>query len=430
MKYFELKILFCAYDRAGQIASGPNAWLQRLVPDLISNYRLDIQTLFVYSGESNKCPTISFFKNKNIPLQLINSNTHNYVEDQVKELLGIIKKEDISLVVANLVIPALYATQYLKPYNIPVIGVLHSNDTFYKSVITKFIHGNKKNQFSTAVSVSEYINTICKSQNTNTQLLNIPCGTPEVENSTLRNSQEILKVIYAGRLVKEAKQVLKLTKAFCDASKVNSNLDFSIYGDGDQEQSISALINHERASKNVKLFKALPPNKIIRKIQEHHVFTLMSDYEGMPIALMEAMACGLVPVCYIGEGGIDEIIEHGVNGFIVKNRGKDYQDRLQLLADNKELWETMSKNAIATIQQKYSSKITHQKWYELLNQCKCLKQRPLKIPLRIKFKGPLLYYGDNRKPNFKDRNATWLKTNWMTFRLFARPRARLRELLK
>jgi len=179
-----LKILFCAYDRAGQIASGPNAWLQRLVPDLISNYRLDIQTLFVYSGESNKCPTISFFKNKNLPLQLINSNTHNYVEDQVKELLGIIKKEDISVVVANLVIPALYATQYLKPYNIPVIGVLHSNDTFYKSVITKFIHGNKKNQFSTAVSVSEYINTICTSQNTNTQLLNIPCGTPEVENST------------------------------------------------------------------------------------------------------------------------------------------------------------------------------------------------------------------------------------------------------
>ena len=425
-----MKILFCAYDRPGQIASGPNAWLQRLVPDLISNYGLDIQTLFVYSGESNKCPTISYFKENNLPIHLINSNTHNYVEGQVKELLGIIKKEDISVVVANLVIPALYATQYLKPFNISVIGVLHSNDEFYKGVITKFIHGNTKNKLTTAVSVSEYINTICTSQNTNTQLLNIPCGTPEVENSTLRNSQEILKVIYAGRLVKEAKQVLKLTKAFCDASKVNSNLDFSIYGDGDQEQSISALINHERASKNVKLFKALPPNKIIRKIQEHHVFTLMSDYEGMPIALMEAMACGVVPVCYVGEGGVDEIIEHGVNGFIVKNRGEDYQEKLQLLVNDRSLWETMSKNATATIQQKYSSKITHQKWFELLNQFKDVKQKPLRIPLQIKLKGALLYYGDKRKPSLKDRSATWLKSNWMAFRMFARPRARLRELLK
>ena len=106
-----MKILFCAYDRPGQIASGPNAWLQRLVPDLISNYGLDIQTLFIYSGEPEKCPTITFFKENRFPIQLINRDSCNYVEDQVKELLGIIKKEDISLVVANLVIPALYATQ-------------------------------------------------------------------------------------------------------------------------------------------------------------------------------------------------------------------------------------------------------------------------------------------------------------------------------
>ena len=425
-----MKILFCAYDRPEQIASGPNAWLQRLVPDLIYDYGLDIQTLFIYSGESSNCPTISYFKEKNLPLHPINTDSYNYVEDQVKELLNIVKREHISTVVANLVIPALYATQYLKQFNIPVIGVMHSNDTFYQGVITKFIHGKTKNQLSIAVSVSGYINSISESQNTNTQLLNIPCGTPEVENSTSRESKEILKVIYAGRLVKEAKQVLKLTKAFCEASKVNSNLDFSIYGDGDQEQSIKALIKNEKASKNVKLFKALPPNKIIRKIQEHHVFTLMSDYEGMPIALMEAMACGVVPVCYVGEGGVDEIIAHGVNGFIVKNRGKDYQEKLQLLVNDRSLWKTMSKNARATIQQKYSSKITHHKWYELLNQFKDVKQKPLKIPLRIKLKGPLLYYGDNRKPNLKDRSVTCLKSNWMAFRLFVRPRARLKKYIK
>ena len=425
-----MKILFCAYDRPNHITSGPNAWLQRLVPDLIHNYGLDIQTLFIYSGDIRNSKTIAYFKENNLPIHLINRDSCNYVENQIKELLNIVKREYISTVVANLVVPALYATQYLKPYNIPVIGVLHSNDTFYKGVITKFIHGKTKNQLSTAVSVSGYINAICESQNTNTQLLNIPCGTPEVKNSTSLDSQEVLKVIYAGRLVVEQKQILKLTKAFCDAYKVNSNLDFSIYGDGDKEQSIKDIIEGEKASKNVMLFKALAPSQIIKKIQEHHVFTLMSDYEGMPIALMEAMACGVVPICLNEESGINEIIEHGVNGFIVKNRGKDYQEKLQLLVNDRSLWETMSKNAIATIQQKYSSKITHHKWYELLKQFKDLKQRPLKIPLRIKLKGALLYYGDNRKPNLKDRSATFLKSNWMAFRIFVRPRARLRELLK
>jgi len=137
-----------------------------------------------------------------------------------------------------------------------------------------------------------------------------------------------------------------------------------------------------------------------------------------------------VPVCYVGEGGVDEIIEHGVNGFIVKNRGEDYQEKLQLLVNDRSLWETMSKNARATIQQKYSSKIIHQKWYELLNQCKDVKQKPLRISLRIKLKGPLLYYGDNRNPNFKDRSTRFLKSNWMAFRIFVKPRARLRELFK
>ena len=41
---------------------------------------------------------------------------------------------------------------------------MHSNDTFYQGVITKFIHGKSKNQLSTAVSVSDYIKTICTSK--------------------------------------------------------------------------------------------------------------------------------------------------------------------------------------------------------------------------------------------------------------------------
>ena len=117
-------------------------------------------------------------------------------------------------------------------------------------------------------------------------------------------------------------------------------------------------------------------------------------------------------------------------GLSLKIGVKTIKKNLQLLVNDRSLWETMSKNARATIQQKYSSKITHQKWYELLNQCKDVKQKPLRIPLRIKLKGPLLYYGDNRKPNFKDRSTRFLKSNWMAFRIFVKPRARLRELFK
>ena len=131
-----MKVLFCAYDRPGHVATGPNAWLQRLIPDLTCNYGLNVHTLFVYSGTEADCPTLSFFKAQGLPTSAINREELPYVADQVKALLHIVKKEAIQVVVANLVIPAFYATSYLRQAGIPVIGVMHSNDLFYKGVIT------------------------------------------------------------------------------------------------------------------------------------------------------------------------------------------------------------------------------------------------------------------------------------------------------
>ena len=228
----------------------------------------------------------------------------------------------------------------------------------------------------------------------------------------------------------EAKQILKLTQAFCKAALLNQRIQFSIYGDVDAEEQVQHIIDHHPVENRVKLHKALPPNEIINKISEHQVFTLMSDYEGMPVALMEAMACGVVPVCLEESSGVNEIIEHGVNGFIVKDRESDYQKHLQMLLDNPALWQTMSENAISTIAERYSTAITHQQWYQLLQSFAGQPVKTLKIPKRITLEGPLLYYGDNRKPSQKDLLNQKLRQQWMQLRLLIRPRARLRALLK
>lgn len=46
------------------------------------------------------------------------------------------------------------------------------------------------------------------------------------------------------------------------------------------------------------------------------VYVMSSQFEGLPIALLEAMASGLPPVC-TGVGGIPQVIEHGTSGFVV-----------------------------------------------------------------------------------------------------------------
>jgi colanic acid/amylovoran biosynthesis glycosyltransferase len=424
-------ILFCAYDRPGHIASGPNAWIQRLIPDLRERYGLNIHTFFIYSGNKEDCPTLSYFINQNLPIIHLNRDELPYVEDQVKYLLKLVKKEKITVVVANVVIPAFYAGKYLKRFDIPVIGVLHSHDAFHKGVLKKFIHGNKEDQFSAVVSVSEYIEKIRKSNENNIPNYVIPCGTPLTKNEAQWNDDGALKVIYAGRLVVEAKQIIKLTHAFCEASKLDDRLFFNIFGDGDgdEENSIKEIIQSRNCRKQVQLNKALPPSAIIQKIAEHQVFTLMSDYEGMPLALMEAMSCGVVPVCLEEASGVNEIIEHGKNGFIVKDRLEDYQRHLQLLIEKPSLWKEMSINAKKTIEEKYSAEITHAKWVDLFNNHASIKTKKIIIPLNIIINSDLLYYGDNRKPPFKNRYVKRLSEFWLRLRMILRPRNRLRKLL-
>jgi glycosyltransferase involved in cell wall biosynthesis len=423
-----LKILFCAYDRPGHIASGPNTWIQRLVPDLRNTYGLDVTTLFIYNGEEDKCPTLSHFRAKQLPLVTINKDDFPYVADQAKEILKIIKSNKITVLIANLVIPAYYAARFLKPFNIPVIGVLHSNDTFYKGVIDKFITGTEQDRLTKVVSVSRYIDNLIIGSNGSSDSIVISCGTPMSSVNVKQRTLKDFKIIFAGRLVIEAKQILKVTQAFCNASKTNENYEFNIFGDGDQDQNVQTLINKNSSEQQVKLHAALPPEKIINKIAEHHVFTLLSDYEGMPLSLMEAMACGVVPVCYINEGGIDEIVEHGVNGFIVKNREEDYQDKLKSLVDDQLLWEQMSENAIQTIKTRYSSDITHKQWFELLNGYKNNTIKKVRIPFNMKLDGELLYYGDNRKPTLKVLLKNDLNRRFQKIRLYLRPRARLKSL--
>jgi glycosyltransferase involved in cell wall biosynthesis len=334
------------------------------------------------------------------------------------------------VLVANLVIPAFYAARYLKAFNIPVIGVMHSNDTFYKGVIKKFIHASAVNQLDVSVSVSNYINNLVEANNNNTQALVIPCGTPKSKAQTHRVAKDKLKVIYAGRLEIQQKQILKLTEAFVNASVTNSRLEFSIYGSGSQKSQLTSILENFKSLHHTEYKGAVKPSEMLDVMAKHHVFTLMSDYEGMPVALMEAMSCGVVPVCLHEESGINEIIEHGVNGFIVKDRSEDYQEKLKLLADDKALWTTMSKNAIETIKQYYSSDITNKKWFDLLQQFKNLAPKKVHMPFKVILTGNLLHYGDNRKPTFTNRLQNNLKQQWMNLRLFVRPRVRLRAILK
>ena len=92
------------------------------------------------------------------------------------------------------------------------------------------------------------------------------------------------------------------------------------------------------------------------------MIALLSDYEGLPIALLEAMACGCVPVCLSMRSGIPELIQDGVNGIIVPDRESSFTAAVQRLKDDVEFRDRLSSNARKTVIDKYSEDAAADLW--------------------------------------------------------------------
>ena len=66
----------------------------------------------------------------------------------------------------------------------------------------------------------------------------------------------------------------------------------------------------------VRLTGRLNPREVRQELEQHDLFALMSDYEGLPLSLLEAMAVECVPIVTAVESGITEILTDSHNAMI------------------------------------------------------------------------------------------------------------------
>jgi glycosyltransferase involved in cell wall biosynthesis len=80
-------------------------------------------------------------------------------------------------------------------------------------------------------------------------------------------------------------------------------------------------------------------------LQAADVFVLTSQYEGLPIAILEAMACG-VPCVVTDVGGNAEAVAHNVNGLLVSSGAvEEVADRISYLVTHPQERAEMSRMA-------------------------------------------------------------------------------------
>jgi len=87
----------------------------------------------------------------------------------------------------------------------------------------------------------------------------------------------------------------------------------------------------------------LPQKAVFRLLKSCDIFVLPSRSEGSPIVLLEAMAAEK-PIISTDVGGVQEILAHNRNAFLVQPKETELSRAMKCLAENEDLRKTFSKN--------------------------------------------------------------------------------------
>ena len=141
-----------------------------------------------------------------------------------------------------------------------------------------------------------------------------------------------------------------------------SHIQLKIAGDGILMNELIQQTKDLRIDKQVTFLGQVPHNEIPTLFQEAQVFVIPSiedengDTEGLGLVTLEAAACGL-PVVGSRVGGIPDVIEDGVNGFLVNQKNaNELADRLEQLLNDEELRNKLGAAGKELLQGRFSRK--------------------------------------------------------------------------
>ena len=132
------------------------------------------------------------------------------------------------------------------------------------------------------------------------------------------------------------------------------SIQWNIIGDGSQMEEMIFHIHELKLQNHIVLHGKKNKNEVNDWINKSDIFLLTSVYEGIPNVVLEAMAMEL-PVVTTKSGGVDEVIEHGVDGFIAPLYDiETVSNLLEKFIQDKQLALTMGKAARQKILAEYT----------------------------------------------------------------------------
>lgn len=172
-----------------------------------------------------------------------------------------------------------------------------------------------------------------------------PCGVDITAFSPAPRRDEVFRVIQVGA-ISLRKGTLDVLEAFRQARLPGAELWF--VGGGREESGLDSVIKRMEM-RGVSFLPPVPQSSLRDYYNHSSVFILSSVADGFGMVVPQAMASGL-PVIVTENVGARDLIEDGVNGFVVPIRSPHLiAERLRYLRDNPEAASRMGQAALMTV---------------------------------------------------------------------------------
>lgn len=236
----------------------------------------------------------------------------------------------------------------------------------------------------------------------------IPYGVKSLMPSQIEENVERLSapdqplcIGYIGRMVQEQKRVMEFLPLVEQLIKGNIQFELNLIGDGSERSVLEAAFKRAGLEEHVKMWGWLSADQVKVQLRRLDVFVLLSDYEGLPVALLEAMGQGVVPIVTRIESGNTQLVRNGENGFVVPVGDlPSCVAALETLANDRNLLIQTKKAAWASVQN-YSLESTTDAYVECFEDVvRAVKTRHSRTNLPQPF--PVM-------PSCRSKYPTWLR---------------------
>lgn len=337
--------------------------------ELVNNTCEEFDIVIAYSKRKQTPENFEEYFNKKVKLIEVQNFTRSIGPKDFKackEVKNIIKNENPDIVhmhsskagiIGRLVISSKNRKLFYTPHG---YSFLKQDDSKLKRFIYKSIEKMaamyRKKCTIVACSEGEYKESLKISKNStyvnngvNVDEIDKVIVNKEIKNIDTKN----LKICTIGRIgfQKNPELFNKIAESFTD-------IEFTWIGDGELREKLT--------SKNIKITGWAKREAVLKYVAENDIFILPSLWEGLPIALLEAMYLG--KICIVSDViGNRDVIKNGENGFVC-DKLEDYKSVIEQIKNKKFELPKIESNAKNDVIENYNINKMSKQYAQLYNK--------------------------------------------------------------